>query len=449
MAFTVATAKVNITPTLSSNPYMAGYGTDDGGRLATSSTPYEPLWARAVVIRVNGSPHLILSVDILAIPRSMHQRIRARLVALASWATSDILLQATHTHNGPTLIDTLEPFCSYGLGTSDMDQIRSYSSWLEDRIVQAAQSALSAAQTDVALDYQVIQQNWSVNRAGLPYAETDVPVLACRRSDGTAAAVIFGYGSHPVAAGDRSLFDGDYPAGACNYIENRSNTFALFLIGPAGDQNPAGSPSWPLRDQWGDSLGSAVLSAAQGAGRTLTGPIDTQYQEVSLPLDIDTSAGNLAALRDAYAARLPNPSGFPPYYVRHAQTMIARIDSGNVATSVPSPFQVWTIGGGTPLRMAFVGGEMVSGYAAYFRSTYGGSAGIWIGGYANESCCYIPTSEFFSPNMTAGSYEGAWDTDNPAIAGGSMTVYGHIAHFQAGTDGVESTLINALTSMLG
>ncbi|GAA2198108.1 hypothetical protein [Sinomonas flava] len=447
MAFTVATAAVNITPTLSSNPYMAGYGTADGGRLATSSTPFEPLWARAVVIRENGSPQMILSVDILAIPRSMHQRIRTRLLALASWSTSDILLQATHTHNGPTLVDTLQPFSSYGI--SEMDQIRAYSSWLEDRIVEAAQDALNAGQTNVTLDYQIIQQTWSVNRVGLKYVETDVPVLVCRRPNGTPEAIVFGYGSHPVAAGDRSLFDGDYPAGACNYIENRSDAFALFLIGPAGDQNPSGSPSWTLRDQWGDSLGSAVLNAAQSAGRALTGPITTKYQEVNLPLEIDTSAGNLAALRNAYAGRLPNPSGFPAYYVRHAQMMMARIDSGNVATSVPSPFQVWTIGGGTPLRMAFVGGEMVSGYAVYFRSRYGGSAGIWIGGYANESCCYIPTNEYFSPYMTAGSYEGGWDTDAPGIAGGSMTVYGHIAHFRAGTNGVESTLINALTAMLG
>ncbi|MDL2425267.1 hypothetical protein M2C68_22185, partial [Pseudomonas sp. BAgro211] len=75
----------------------------------------EPLWARAVVIRENGSPQMILSVDVLAIPRSMHQRIRPRLLALASWATSDILLQATHTHNGPTLVDVLHPFTTYGM----------------------------------------------------------------------------------------------------------------------------------------------------------------------------------------------------------------------------------------------------------------------------------------------------------------------------------------------
>ena len=447
MAFTVAKAKVNITPTLASNPYMAGYGTADGGRLATSSTPFEPLYARAVVLRENGSPHLILTVDVLALPRSMHQRVRARLVGLAAWSTSDIMLQANHTHNGPTLIDTLHPFSSYGI--SEMDQIRSYSTWLEDQIVRAATAALNAAQVTVSLDYKVIQQNFSVNRVGLRYVETDVPILVARRSNGTPEVVIFGYGTHPVAAGNRSLFDGDYPAGACNYIENRSNAFALFLLGPAGDQNPAGSPSWTLRDQWGDTLGAAVFSACQSAGRALAGPITSRYQEVQLPLNLDTSAGNLAAVRNAYAARLPNTNGFPAYYVRHAQTMMARIDAGHVPTAIPCPVQVWILGGSQPLRMAFVGGELVSGYGAYFRSRYGGSAGMWIGGYANESCCYIPTNEFFRPFMTAGSYEGGWDLDAEGIAGGSMTVYGHIAHFRSGTGGVESTLISALTGMLG
>ena len=74
MAFSVATAKVDITPTLSTNPYMAGYGTVDGGRIATSSTPYQPLYARAIVLWEDTS-HLILSADLLAFPRPLfHSR---------------------------------------------------------------------------------------------------------------------------------------------------------------------------------------------------------------------------------------------------------------------------------------------------------------------------------------------------------------------------------------
>ncbi|BCT74431.1 hypothetical protein SCMU_02730 [Sinomonas cyclohexanicum] len=447
MAFTVSAAKNEITPTMDTNPYLAGYGSADGGRTVSTDTPYEPLWCRALVIWEDGHPNLIMSTDILDLPRSMHQNIRPRILALASWGSSDLLIQSTHTHNGPVLVDTLQPFMAYGL--AEMDQIRSYSSWLEDTMVQTAQDALNAGQTSISLDYQFTTQTWSVNRAGLTYNETDVPVLVARDSGGSPAAIVFSYGCHPVAAGDQDQYDGDYPAGACNYIENNSNAFALFIQGPAGDQNPANAPSWTLRDQDGDSLGTAVLNAAQTAGRALTGPITTQYQEVQLPFDIDTSAGNLAAVRADYASRLPNPNGQPAWYQRHAQVMLARIDSGNVASGLPSPFQVWTIGSSTPLQMAFVGGELVSGYGVYFRSRYGGSSALWIGGYANESCAYIPSNEFLPPNMPLGSYEGGWEPDYPGLAGGSMTVYGHMAHFLAGSNGVETTLINALTSMLG
>ncbi|BCT76765.1 hypothetical protein SCMU_26070 [Sinomonas cyclohexanicum] len=446
MAFTVATAKNKITPTMATNPYLAGYGSADGGRTVSTNTPYEPLYCRAVVIRENGNPNLILSADILALPRSMHQRIRARILALASWDTSDIMLQSTHTHNGPVLIDTLQPFMAYGL--AEMDEVRSYSSWLEDMMVKTAQDALNASQTSVTLDYKVGTQTFAVNRAGLPYVERDVPILVARKSNGSPAAVIFGYGCHPVAAGDQDQYDGDYPSRACNYVESNLGAFALFLQGPGGDQNPANAPSWALRDQDGNALGSTVVSAARSAGRALTGPITTKYQEVQLPFDIDTSAGNLAVVRGYYARRLPNPNGQPAWYARHAQVMMARIDSGNVASGMPSPFQVWTIGGSTPLKMAFIGGELVSGYAVYFRARYGGSNALWIGGYANESCAYIPSNEFLPPNMPAGSYEGGWEPDFAGLAGGSMTVYGHIAHFKAGTNGVETTLINALTSML-
>jgi neutral ceramidase len=35
-AMAVSTAKLDITPTLTMNPYMGGYGTDNGGRKATT-----------------------------------------------------------------------------------------------------------------------------------------------------------------------------------------------------------------------------------------------------------------------------------------------------------------------------------------------------------------------------------------------------------------------------
>jgi neutral ceramidase len=450
MSFAVSMSKVDITPTLATNPFMAGWASLDGGRVATSSTPYRPLYARAIVLWENGLPHIIMSLDVLGLPRSMHQRIRSGILALGLWAdTSDILIQATHTHNGPALVDQLHPYVAYGL--SSLAQLGSYSSWLETTVVALAKTALNAPRTSVTLDYKVAAQSFAFNRRALPYVETVVPVLTARSDPGgNPVAVIFSYGCHPVSGGMRTLFDGDFPAGACSYLESaRPGCFAVFLQGAAGDQNPKGTFGWELRDTYATSLGSTVDAALNSPGRSVAGPLQTSYREVQLPLDITLTSQNMAAVRAAYVARLGNPDGQPAYFQRHAQTMIARIDSSNFATTVPSPFQVWKLSGSPALRIAMVGGELVSGYAVYFRSRYGGANGLLIGGNANETSGYIPSNEFFPPYSPGGSYEGGWESDHPGIAAASMAVYGHLAHFKAGANGVESTVINAMTAMLG
>ena len=126
-----------------------------------------------------------------------------------------------------------------------------------------------------------------------------------------------------------------------------------------------------------------MVDAVDGGGRALPGHIYTQLRDVSLPLDITPTAANIAAVRAAFAARMLNPDGQPVWYQKHAESMIARIDSATFATSVPNPSQVWKVGSPV-LKMAFVGGELVSGYAAYFRTRHGGANGLYIGGYANE-----------------------------------------------------------------
>jgi hypothetical protein len=447
MGLSVSTAKVDITPSSAApNPYLGGYGTDDGGREASAATPFAPIYVRAVVLWDGGSPNLLLTADILAFPVALHDAALPRILGLAGWGASDVVLQATHTHNGPVLVETLDPYISYGL--TDLTEVTAYGAWLVDRVVEAAQQALAAPQTPVTLDYQVLAQTFAINRVGLPYNETDVPLLTARGPGGEPVAAIFGYGCHPVAAGLQTLYDGDYPAGACAFVEDSTGAFALFVQGAGGDQNPRGAASWSLRDQWGDSLGSAVVRGLDTPGRTLAGGISTAVQGLTLPLDVDASPGNLAAVRADYTDRLPNPAGFPPWYRRHAETMIARIDQGQIATGVPSAVQRWTIDGEEPLKIVWASGELVSGYAVYLRAHFGGSQSVWVCGYAGASVCYIPTAEFFPPSMAQGSYEGGWDTDFPGVAGGSMTVYSCLGHFVAGGAGVESTMIDAFTQIL-
>ena len=449
MSFQIATAKSDITPRPGANPYMAGYGVQSALRTVANDTPQSgPLFARCVVLWDDGVPHAIVSVDILGIPRSVHQGLRPRLIELAGWASSNIVLVATHTHNGPVVGESLDPFIAYDL--VDFDLVHQYTAWLQDSIVDLVSATLSATRTPVTLDYRVTTMNFSRNRAGLSTVETAVPVVTARRSNGAPHAVLFSYGSHPVSAGWQELWDGDFPAGAATVIENQTGAFALFLPGPAGDQDPLGVRGWTLRADHSQALGGAVATAAQSSGRVLSGPIASQIREVQLPLEITPTPSNLAAVRAAFVTRMGNPLGQPATYQRHAEAMIARIDAGLYDVTVPNPSQVWRIGGDPALKMAFVGGELVSGYGAYFRARHGGTNALYIGGYANEVDCYVPADNFLPPlGPSWGSYEGGWDSDYPGIAGGSMTVYPRIAHFRAGAGGAEAAVISALTAQLG
>ena len=146
MAYQVATAKVDITPRPGANPYMGGYGVQGSLRVVERDAPYaQPLYARCVVIWDDGVPRAIIALDILGIPRGVHQAVRPRLVQLATWTTSDIVLVATHTHNGPVVGSMLDPYITYDL--SDLDLVNTYTTWLQDRIVTLVTDTLAAQRT--------------------------------------------------------------------------------------------------------------------------------------------------------------------------------------------------------------------------------------------------------------------------------------------------------------
>lgn len=449
--YQVATRKIDITP--SAGFPMGGYGVE--GR--TSTGVNEPLMARCTVIWDEGTPNVIVTADVLAFGSTMHRNIRAKVVQLGV-ANSDFVLTATHTHNGPALIEKLDPQISYNSSAQDLQKIATYSSQLVTKIVQLVSNTLAAARTTCTLDYHVVGANFSFNRAGLSYEERDVPVLVARESDGTPRAVLFGYGAHPVAAGQQAMFDPDYPAEAIKRIEEMSvRTFAQFMLGPAGDQNPSvpdGPSPFIASDSLGDSLGRSVRAAITNVGRVISGGISTNYRVISLPLDVTNTPQNLASVAAAYDARAVSDAPFPDWERRHATKMAQAARDRTFDTTVDLPLQVWKFSGGAGLKIVFAGGEIVSGYAVYFRVRNGGSAQLWFNGYSNEVPAYIPSNELLNrQGQGLGGYEAGISPDQAGLAGGSMAVYNHFGHFlrkmsASSPDGVEEKVISALTNML-
>ncbi|WP_434316691.1 hypothetical protein [Leifsonia sp. P73] len=440
--FSVSTGKIDITPSVGYP--LAGYGVD-APRLATGTN--RPLYARCTIIYDGAVPHVVVTADVLGFRRDTHQQIRTAVTGLGV-PSEDFVLTATHTHNGPVLTEGLDPFIAYDL--ENLTSVGTYTAWLVATITTLVAQTKAAPSTPCTLDYAVLEAGFSFNREDLPYVETDVPCLVARAGDGTPRAVLFGYGAHPVAGGTQTVFDGDYPVPAIEAIEGRwPGCFAQFMTGPAGDQNPNAAGSFDDVDTFGNELGTTIVDAIATAGRSLTGPMTAGYGEVTLPLDVSLTAGNVAAVRAEYLARSENPA-IAGYERRHAFSMTQLIDTTPLADlekSIPLPVQRWTIGGAEKLVLLFCGGEVVSGFAVVIRQENGGSDGVWFLAYSNEIPCYIPSDELLQKS----TYAGGWDPDYPGIASASMAVYDHWAHFlrgSAGVDGVEQIFLAHLRQVM-
>ena len=404
----ISTGRVDVTPPIGT--IMAGYGVDTP-RLATGV--HRPLQARCSVLWDDGFPNVIVTVDTLAFGHTLHQSIRDKVSALGVGA-SDFVLCASHTHSGPALPEKLEPFIAYNANSAQRSQIAAVATTLADKVVQLVADTLNSSRTTCTLDYKVGTATFSFNREAMGYLERDVPVLVARSTAGDPLAVLFGYGCHPVAAGGQTPLDPDFPGAAAERIEASTDALAQFVLGPSGDQEPAGTKGFALVESLGAQLAETVTTAAATPGRAVANPILTGLSTVNLPLDITNTPANLAAVRNLYTIRQAN-AGLPGYYRRHATRMIQQIDAKTFATTVPLPLQVWKLSGAPGLRIAFSGGEVVSGFAAYFRSLYGGSTRLWFATGGNETPCYIPSDEILNRNA---SYAAGKDADYPGIAGG-------------------------------
>lgn len=441
--FAVATGMVEITPSRlgSSDVWLAGYGFSHPTATATARA----LYARCLVLYDEGSPNVIVTLDVLGVPQSMNEAIRLGVTALGI-AQADFLLAATHTHSGPVLVDRLDPLVAYALTDDEIADVGRYADELVDAVVALVSDTLAAPPTGVTLSYGVGTANEAHNREGLPYTDPAVPTLVAQVADDPdqIVAILFGYACHPVARGFDGRYDADFPGIAQDLLERAfPGAVALFLTGAAGDQNPSGGSQGPIMvNRVGIGVYNGVISAIQGQMTAVEGPLRTDYRTTALPLDLIPPL----ALRDLYVARLDaDPSGVTPEG-RHARRMVDAIDAGTLPEAVDLPVQLWTFTGTPLLRIVAIGGEVVSGYAVVLKSRFGGNGQTWIAGYANENPCYIASDEL----LGRGGYTAGWDTD-PTVASpsGSMLFYGWPCRLRGGApDGVERQVLDTVASMI-
>lgn len=238
-------AKRDITPRVGVElcgfgPFLTRHSTD----------VHEPLWARAMAVRIGDRRAVLIACDLIGVARTTTERVRQLLGETHGLPPEAVMLCCSHTHSGPA------PGVYIGWGEADPP----YLATLPHRLAAAAAQALERLRPATLHHAEVPCEGIAINREydhfWAPYEEAMQPdwrpekpeltdttchVMSARDASGALIGFMAYYGCHPVVCCNQSrVIHGDYPGVALNAIErDHSGAIGLFLQGAQGDVNTA------------------------------------------------------------------------------------------------------------------------------------------------------------------------------------------------------------------
>jgi neutral ceramidase len=422
-SFKAGAGRADITP---AGPiWMSGYA----ARTHPSDGVAERLWARALAIESGpGRRVVIVSTDVVGIPRSITDEVFARLHRRFGLERSQFLINASHTHTGPIVWGNLPNIAV--VPPAEQEKLVAYGKKFTDDVESAAAAAIGAL-APATLDYGEGSVGFAINRrqptpqgikGGVnPDGPVDhsVPVIKIVGADGKLRAVLFGYACHNTTlTAEIYQLSGDYAGFAAAELEKRhEGATAVFLELCGADQNPNPRGTVELGRKHGDELAAEVERVMASPGKTLTGPIRTAFLLTPLKLAPRTREDLVAEQHDPLPAK-----------ARRAGMILAALDAGKKIDTVEYPVQA--IRFGRSLTLVALGGEVVVDYALRVKREHPGEP-IVVVGYSNGVMSYIPSRRV----LREGGYE----------ANDSMIYYGLAGPY---ADDVEDRIFAAIGRVL-
>lgn len=406
-------ARVKITPEL---PFwLTGYA----ARTHPANKVMQDLWAKALALDDGqGGRVVIVTTDLLGLPQEVSDVVAARVQEKYHLKRSQLLLNSSHTHSGPTVWPNLQVL--FDMNAEDHERTKRYGEKLIGDLTQVVGEALGSL-APAELGYAQGEVGFAANRR---FADSDkyphpvdhsVPVLRVMSPDGKVRAVLFGYSCHNTTlTGDFYEVSGDYAGYAQAALEKANpGATALFMMLCGGDQNPKPRNRVELAEQHGNELAGAVQKTLKAAFQPVKGPIKAAYEITNLPFAPRTRAffEEEAKSNDVFKAR-------------RAKLMLAAFDRNQPVRSVAYPVEA--IRFNKDLTFLALGGEVVVDYGLRAKREYPNEH-LVVAGYSNAVMSYIPTVRIL--------HEGGYEAES------SMIYYGQPGPY---TDEVEEIVFKAI-----
>lgn len=442
-AWKAGAAKAVITP--AELGWMDGYA----ARTGPAEMVRQDLHAKALALEdADGNRLVFITLDLIGVPKALRLEIEKYAADQHGLTASNLVLNASHTHCGPTIRlytprgSTEERLSSLNVPDADQPmrvrQVREYNAMLREKLHQIIDQALSQL-APVTLTWQHSRCGFSMNRRtpegadfkNFPNPEgpvdQEVPVLAVRRGEKNEqlVAVMFGYACHATTLSINEI-NGDWPGYAQQYFEeDHPGTVALFLNGCSGDQNPYPRRFFPYVEKHGRAMATSIEAALETVPRPVRGPLKTALEWT----EIDYAP---APTREELMVRAQSKDRYEQTY---AQFLLAELDAvGSLPKSYPVPVQA--IQFGDTLTMVTIGGEVTVDYSLRLkRELYAkSSAAVWVAGYSNDVMSYIPSERV----LREGGYEGA----------SSMRYGRSVVHPNSWAPGIEERIVGTAHRLL-
>lgn len=380
--------------------WLGGYASRD----RPAEGVMQDLWVKSLALEDrHGKRVVLVTTDMVGMPKAMSDRIRKLLNARFNLSKAQIILNSSHTHSGPVLIDELNDYYAVKFGNDELETIRKYSKNLETKIVSCVEKAIRSLQPAYVFTangftrFQVNRYN-NVEADVSKLFETNgpndyaVPVLKAQGLSGKIISIVFGYACHATVVSGY-LWSPDYPGYARIELEKMfPGATAIFFQGCGGDQNPLPRRTASealLAQQYGKELAAAVECVIKDSMYKQPSELKTAYKEIDLPLSEPPTLSDLENISSS-------STGYEGIWAKRILAEFKK--TGSLMRSYPYPIQIWAVGS----QLVFsLGGEIVIEYAQELKRMYGYNT--FVMGYNNDVMAYIPSSKI----LQKGGYEGA------------------------------------------
>ncbi len=347
-------AKTQITPAIG--------GLLQSGMTVTSTGVLDDLYSTAVVLDDGSTKVALVGNDLIYMEASLASAIRARIAKQTDIPGDNVLLNASHTHSGPS-ISVLSP------DPVDLE----YREWVIQRITDTVVRA-NAALEPASLAIGEAEGLFAINRrkvvdgtsSMLPNYEDTVDnrarVIRVDRLDGSVLAIVFSAACHGTGIDYRGnpLIGGDYISPAKDEIERsfaaEGAPIAVFLTGCGGNirprvLTPAGDRFHPCTaaeiQALGRGAGAVAVRAARESHMAVGYPITVAREQLPLPFQDPPTIEELKLYRTESGRNR---------WLTWADYLIEKLENGEqLPTTVDMEVQVVRLGG---VCIVAMGGEV-------------------------------------------------------------------------------------------